>query len=310
MPNAWLVDQFGEPESLRWGAIGDAAPGPGQVVIDTRAAGINFFDLLQVRGGYQVKPPFPFVPGAEVAGVRVDTGERVMALCIQGGFGEQTVAEADRTWRIPDALSFEEAAAFLVVYHTSWFVLTERARIQPGETLLVHAGASGTGMSAIQLGLALGARVWATAGSEEKVAFCRNLGAERVVNYRDPSWVEQLKGVDAIYDPVGGDVAELSLKCLNPGGRLLIVGFASGRIPSFAANRLLLRNVSVVGAVWGSYALPRPAYLAETQLALEGLLSEGKIRPVVPHRYSLQDAPQALRDADRRLITGKAVLVR
>lgn len=293
---------------MRWGALPELRPGPGQVLIDTRAAGINFFDLLQVRGGYQTKPPFPFVPGAEVAGIRADTGERVMAMCIQGGFGEQAIADADRTWSIPDSLSFEEAAGFLIVYHTSWFVLTERARLQPAETLLVHAGASGTGMSAIQIGLALGARVWATAGSEEKLEFCRKLGVEKAVDYRDPSWVEQLKGADAVYDPVGGDVAELSLKCLNTGGRLLIVGFASGRIPSFAANRLLLRNVSAVGAVWGSYGLPKPAYLAETQLALDGLLREGKIRPIVPHHYPLAEAPQALRDVDQRKILGKAVL--
>lgn len=305
---AWFVDQFGEPETLRLGELAEAPVPAGSVAVRVKAAGINFFDLLQIRGGYQIKPPFPFTPGAEFAGVREDTGERVFGFCGQGGYGDRVVVPESQLWPVPETLDFAEAAAFLVVYHTSWFTLVERARLAAGETLLVHAGASGTGMSAIQIGLALGARVLATAGSEEKLEFCRKLGVEKAINYSDPSWIEQAKNVDVIYDPVGGDVFDQSLRCLALGGRIMVVGFAAGRIPQIPANRLLLKNISVMGAAWGAYALPRPAYLAETQAALNTLLAQGKIRPLVNARYPLADAPRALRDVDQRKIIGKAVI--
>jgi NADPH2:quinone reductase len=310
---AWFVDQWGEPETLRLGDAEAAPPAAGEVPIRVHAAGINFFDLLQIRGQYQIKPPFPFVPGAEVAGVREDTGERVFAFASQGGYGERILASANRVFPTPPQLSDVQAAGFLVVYHTSWFVLVERAQLRAGETLLVHAGASGTGMSAIEIGKALGARVIATASTQAKRDFCLSCGADRVIDYTNPAWADQVKaefgGVDVVYDPVGGDAFDLSFKCINPGGRVAIVGFASGRIPSIAANRLLLKNASAVGCFWGNHVMRHPTYLAETQNALNGLLAQGKLKVQIGSQYPFLDAPRALRDVDHRNILGKGVLV-
>lgn len=294
---------------------GDAPEPEGEVVVHVKAAGINFFDLLQVRGGYQYKPPFPFIPGAEVAGIRADTGQRVMAFCGQGGYAETAVARGDRVFPVPGALDDAEAAAFLIAYHTAWFVLNERCRLQAGEWLLVHAGASGTGMAAIQVGRALGANVIATASSEAKLDFCLQQGAQHAISYADPAWVMKVReltagaGANVIFDPVGGDAFDLSLKCTAMEARLAVVGFASGRIPTVAANRLLLRNISIVGAVWGAYAEAHPEYVAKAHDHLTALLADGKLRPSVKHRYPFEDAPQALRDVDSRKILGKAVLV-
>jgi NADPH2:quinone reductase len=303
---AWFVDHWGEPESLR---LGDLSESGGGIPIRVAAAGINFFDLLQIRGQYQDKPPFPFVPGAEICGVREDTGERVIAFVRQGGYATRTYAAPSQIFPAPPELDDAQAAGFLVVYHTSWFVLVDRVKLQPGETLLVHAGASGTGAAAIEIGVALGARVWATASAPEKLDFCRSLGAERVIDYRDPAWIEQAKGVDVVYDPVGGDVTELSTKCMRPGGRLAIVGFAAGRIPTLAANRLLLKNISAVGAFWGGHLSANPNYLSDTQNALGRWIAQGKLRVPVKARYTFADAPRALRDVDGRRVTGKAVLI-
>ena len=206
------------------------------------------------------------------------------------------------------------SAALPIVYHTSYFALRDRAPVQPGEWLLVHAGASGVGVSAIQLGKAFGAHVIATAGGAEKLEFAKAQGAEHVIDYSDASWVDQVKqltggrGADVIYDPVGGDVFDLSTKCIAPGGRLLVIGFASGRIPSIAANRILLKNMSVVGALWGGHAQAHPEYLGVAQQALADLYAKGKIQPPRPVEYPLAQAPAALRDLANRKMLWKAVL--
>ena len=298
-------------------------PGPGQVLIRNHAAGLNFFDILQVQGKYQIKPPFPFTPGAEVAGVvecagpgvtAFERGQRVLAITHGAGMAEYTISRSDMTFPVPDGMDFSEAAALPIVYHTSYFALRDRAALAHGEWLLVHAGASGVGVSAIQLGRAFGARVIATAGSQEKLEFAKAQGAEHVLSYTDASWVDQVRqltggrGADVVYDPVGGDVFDQSIKCMAPGGRLLVIGFASGRIPAIAANRILLKNISVVGALWGGQALAHPQYLAQVQTALADLYSEGKIRPPAPIEYSLSQAPAALRDLANRKILWKAVL--
>jgi NADPH2:quinone reductase len=218
------------------------------------------------------------------------------------------------TFPIPAGMDFPEAAALPIVYHTSYFALRDRAPVQPGEWLLVHAGASGVGVSAIQLGRAFGARVIATAGSPEKLDFARAQGAGHALHYGDAAWVDEVKqltggrGADVIYDPVGGDVFDLSTKCIAPGGRLIVIGFASGRIPSIAANRVLLKNISIVGALWGGHALAHPEYLGRAQKALADLYSKGQIRPPRPAEYPLDRAPAALRDLANRKVFWKAVL--
>jgi NADPH:quinone reductase len=320
---AWRVHNWGEPETMLLEDVPAPDPGPGQVRICNHAAGLNFFDILQVQGKYQVKPPFPFTPGAEVSGI-VDSvgagvshckpGDRVLAVTHGGGLAEFSLAKAQSTFPIPHGLDFPAAAAMPIVYHTSYFALRERAVLQPGEWLLVHAGASGVGVSAIQLGFAFGARVIATAGSDQKLTFAKSLGAEHVLNYSDGSWVDHVKritggrGVDVVYDPVGGDVFDLSTKCIAPGGRLLVIGFASGRIPTIAANRILIKDIAIVGALWGPYASAHPDYMREAQDALSKMVEEGKIHPPNPHTYPLDQAPAALRDLANRKILSKAVL--
>ncbi|HLK17472.1 MAG TPA: NADPH:quinone oxidoreductase family protein [Bryobacteraceae bacterium] len=315
---AWRVHAWGEPESMSFDEVAIPEPGAGEVRIRNYAAGLNFFDILQVQGKYQIKPAFPFTPGAEVAGTidavgpdvtGFNPGDRVLSVTHGGAMAEYSLARTAMTFAIPDRMDFPEAAAFPIVYHTSYFALKKRAALQAGEWLLVHAGASGVGMSAIQLGHAWGARVIATAGSPEKLDFARSLGAEWVIDYNDGTWVDQVKqltqgrGADVIYDPVGGDIFDLSTKCIASGGRLLVIGFASGRIPTIAANRILIKDIAVVGALWGPYAAQHPDYMAEAQRVMANL-----VHPPKPKTYPLDQAPLALRDLANRKILGKAAL--
>lgn len=299
-------------------------PGPRQVRIRNHAAGLNFFDILQIQGSYQYKPPFPFTPGAEVAGVveaagadvkHVRTGDRVLAMTSGGAFAECSLADDHSVFPVPEGMSFAEAAAMPVVYQTSYFALTHRCTVSPGQWLLVHAGASGVGMSAIQIGKALGAKVIATAGSESKLRFAREQGADHAILYNDPAWVDRVKeitaghGADIIYDPVGGDAFDLSTKIIALEGILLVIGFASGRIPTIAANRILLKNMSVTGVVWGGYIQRHPEYKAKAQAALNEMYLAGRIKPTVGRSFALRECPQALRALANREILGKAVLV-
>jgi NADPH2:quinone reductase len=320
---AWRVREWCEPEAMQWEEIDVPDPAAGQVRVRNRAAALNFFDILQIQGKYQVRPPFPFTPGAEIAG-EIDAvgegvnqwspGDRVLAIPEGSGFAEQTLVESSKVYRIPEGMNWAQAAAMPIVYQTSHFGLRERAQLRAGEWLLVHAGASGVGMSAIQLGRTFGARVIATAGSPEKLEFAKRQGAEYVIDYRDPGWVDEVKrltsgrGADVIYDPVGGDVFDLSTKCIASSGRLLVIGFASGRIPSIAANRILLKNFSVVGVYWGGHVKADPAYFAETQCELDRLWREGKIHPDVSSRWPLGELPAALRALAERKVLGKAVV--
>jgi NADPH:quinone reductase len=321
---AWQVTEWCEPEGMHFNEIEVPSPKPGQILLRVRAAALNFFDILQVQGKYQVKPPFPFTPGAEVSGeveaVGADVhnfvkGQRVVAMVNQGGFAEYALSDPHRTFPIPAGMEFAAAAAFPIVYQTSYFALVTRGQLQAGEWLLVHAGASGVGMSAIQIGKALGAHVIATAGSEEKLEFARREGADHAFSYNDPSWVDAVKkatggrGADVIYDPVGGDIFDLSSKCIASEGRHLVIGFASGRIASLAANRALLKNMSLVGVFWGGYVHEHPGYVAECRAALDELAEQGKIHPRVAKAYPLAEAPQALRDMANRKVIGKAVLL-
>jgi NADPH2:quinone reductase len=318
----WHVLGFGEPEGMVLAEVPSPEVREKEVRVQVRAAGVNFFDLLLVQGKYQAKPVFPFTPGAEAAGVvesvgagvkGVRVGDRVIALHSFGCFAEEVACAESRLLRIPDGMGFDVAAAMPIVYQTSWFGLVDRGQLKAGEWLLVHAGASGVGTSAIQVGKALGARVIATASTKAKLEFCRRQGAEAAVSYTNADWVDEVKritggGADVIYDPVGGDVFDLSLKCIAPGGRLVVIGFTSGRIPTVATNRLLLKNIAVVGAVWGNWTTLHPEYLQATHEKLVEMWRHGRIQPAIGRRYELEDVPRALRDLANRRAMGKSVI--
>jgi NADPH:quinone reductase len=321
---AMVVTALGEPRDMRLVELPDPQPQAGQVAIDVRAIGCNFFDILMVQGKYQLKPPLPFSPGAEIAGVvrtvgaevtGFEPGDRVFAMLPWGAFASVAVAPAATVVKMPDAMPFEHGAAFGVVYQTSYFGLVYRANLQAGETLLVHAAAGGVGLAAVQIGRALGARVLATAGSAEKLAVAKTHGAEDAYDYSTPDWVEHVKqatggrGADVIYDPVGGDIFDLSTKCLAFGGRLLVIGFASGRIPTIQANRILLKNISVVGLNWGAYRLHEPQKVPQATAALFELYERGAVTPVVASQYPLREAAAALDEIASRRSVGKVLLI-
>jgi NADPH2:quinone reductase len=293
------------------------SPGAG-VVIDVQAAGVSFPDVLMSRGQYQMKPELPFVPGGEVAGTVVAPaagfapGDRVAAMTVLGGFAERAVAPPMLTFRLPDALEWAEGAALVLNYHTVWFALHTRGGLRAGETVLVHGAAGGVGTAALQVARALGARTIAVVSSDEKARVAREAGAHEVVRSDGP-WKDEarsLGGVDVVLDPVGGDRLTDSLRSLREGGRVLVVGFTGGAIPEVRVNRLLLNNVSVVGAGWGAYAMGKPDYLRETGDALDRLIKSGDVRPVVGRRLRFDDAAEALRVIDRREALGKVVLER
>ena len=320
---AMLARRWCEPSELELSELPDLSAGLGQVLIQVKAVGVNFPDILMVQGKYQVKPPFPFAPGSEVAGVvqavgsgvsHVKPGDRVLAMLPYGAYASQAVAAGELVYRIPDVMSFEHAAAFTIVYHTSYFALVIRAPLLPGQTLLVHGAAGGVGISAVQIGRALGARVLATAGSPEKRAFAIAQGAEQAFDSRDPSWVQAVldatggKGADHIYDPVGGDVFDLSLKCIAFSGYLHVIGFASGTIPQCSMNRVLLKNISLVGLHWGAYQQKDPAKVHEAMASLFAMYERGQLPVQVSETYPLERAPEALAQIASRRVQGKIVL--
>jgi NADPH2:quinone reductase len=324
---AWVVRQLGGPESLRLEEVAPGEPAEAMVRIRVRAAAINFPDALMVAGLYQVKPELPFVPGVEVSGEVLSTppasgfkpGDRVMALLdsaglTHGGYSEIADAAPQSITRMPDKMSFEDGAGFSLVFQTGWFGLHRRANLQAGETLLVHAGAGGVGSAAIQLGKAAGATVIATAGSDEKVEVCRRLGADHAVNYKTQDFAEEVKrvtagrGADVVFDPVGGDVYDRSTKCIAFEGRIVIVGFTSGRIPQAAANHVLIKNYSVVGLHWGLYTKRAPDLIPPAMRALLDLYESGKIKPHISVRLPLSEAPRALATVAEGKSTGKVIL--
>lgn len=321
---AMLVKQWCEPRDMELLELPDPRPGKGQVAIDVKAIGCNFFDILIAQGKYQVKPPFPFSPGGEVAGVVREVGpgveglapgDRVFAMLGYGGFADMCLAPARDTVRMPDGMSFEHGAAFGIVYQTSYFGLVYRAALQPGETLLVHAAAGGVGLAAVQIGAALGARVLATASAPAKLAIAREHGAEAAFDYSTPHWVEAVKeatggrGADVIYDPVGGDIFDQSLKCIAFSGRLLVIGFASGTIPTLQLNRVLLKNIAVVGLHWGAYRQHDPDKIPLAMRELFALYARGKVTPLVSSQYPLARAADALEEIAARRSVGKVLLI-
>jgi NADPH2:quinone reductase len=320
---AIVVDRWMEPSQLAVREIDPPRMGPGMLRIAVRAAGCNFFDILMVKGQYQVRPPFPFVPGAEIAGVVEEVGsdvrdfaagDRVMAAPGIGAFAEQAVVPSRAAYRLPEGMSFEAGAAFPIVYPTSYAALKFRAPVTQGDWLLVHAAAGGVGIAAVQIGKAMGARVIGTAGGPDKLEIVRRAGAEAAIDYQRESWVERVKeitgghGADIVYDSVGGDVTDGSLKCIAWNGRLLVIGFASGRIPEVKLNRVLLKNISLVGLHWGAHAMHEPARVGETFCALFGLYSQGAIEPMIYRSYPLAELPAALEALGSRQSWGKIVV--
>jgi NADPH2:quinone reductase len=324
---AWVVRELGGPETMRFEDVDASTPANGLVRIAVRASAINYFDALMVAGQYQVKPELPFVPGAEVSGVVESAprsagfkpGDRVTALLdsaglTRGGYAEISDAAPASVQRMPDTMSFEDGAAFTLIFQTAWFGLHRRAKLLSGEVLLVHAGAGGVGSAAIQVGKAAGAMVIATAGSDEKTAVCLQLGADYAINYKTQDFSEKVKGItggrgaDVIFDPVGGDVYDRSTKCVAFEGRIVIVGFTSGRIPQAAANHVLVKNYSVVGLHWGLYSRRAPELLPAATSALMDLYAAGKIKPLISARVPLAEAPSALAMVAGGKSTGKVIL--
>ena len=320
---ALLCKAFGPPDSLVVEEVADPpAPGPGEVKLAVHASGLNFADTLMIAGTYQEKPAFPFSPGMECAGTIMEVGkgvahlargERVMAITGHGAMAEQAIAPADRVFRIPAAMTFEQAAGFPVTYGTAYYALVDRARLEAGETLLVHGAAGGAGSVAVEIGKLLGATVIATAGSDAKVAAAKRFGADHGINYATQSVKDAVKalapeGADVVFDPVGGDVFDQSLRCVAADGRILVIGFASGRIPSVPANLLLVKNIAVVGVYWGGFTRRYPAKNRANFETMLGWFEEGRLKPPATTSYPLVDAAQAMKALLARQSTGKLVI--
>jgi len=310
------VTELTGPAAVELAHVGEPVAGPDELLVDVRAAGVSFPELLQTRGEYQLKIEPPYTLGGELAGVvrtapegsRFAPGDRVTAFAPLGGaFAEVAVVPAWMTFALPDALSFEQGAGYLMNYHTAHFALARRGVLRAGETLLVHGAGGGTGTAAIQVGKGLGARVVGVVSSDEKERVARAAGADEVVR-ADGDWRAEAGPADVIFDPVGGSRFDESVRALAPEGRLVVIGFTEGSIPSVAVNRLLFRNVSVVGAGWGHFAFEHPEYLAEVAADLDRMVAAGHVAPVVGRRYPLERAAEALTDLDERRGLGKIVL--
>ena len=321
---ALQIADLGGPDSLRSADVPEPdgthmlAP-DGGVVIDVRATAVSFPDVLQSRGLYQYKPDMPFVPGAEVAGIvrsapdgaEVTPGDRVAAFTGIGGMAEVAVAPPFMTFPLPAPLDFAQGAALILNYHTAYFALKLRGRLREGERVLVHGAAGGVGTAALQVAKGLGASTIAVVSSDEKEKVAREAGADDVVRSDGP-WreqvVERTGGVDVVVDPVGGDRFTDSLRSLRENGRVVVVGFTGGSIPEVKVNRLLLRNTEVVGAGWGGYAMSKPDLNREIGKALDRMIADGIVRPVVGARFPLELGADAMRLIDERGATGKVVL--
>lgn len=320
---AMICRAHGTPDVLEAGELADPIPAAGDVVIEVRACGMNFPDVLMVAGKYQSQPPLPFAPGAEVAGTVLRTGtdvnglregQRVLAFCGHGGLAEQVMVPAAQALPIPDHMPFEEAAAFILTYGTSWHALKQRARLQADETLLVLGAAGGVGLAAVELGRAVGARVIAVASSQAKRDLAVAHGAHEAIGYDNlRGQIDALtgkRGVDVVYDPVGGDLFEQALRATAWGGRVLVIGFASGEIPRVPMNLPLLKGISIVGVFWGSFTAREPAVAQANHLELLEMYSAGTLKVHVGARFEFADAAKALELLAARGAMGKVVVTR
>ena len=314
-----------------WGAVDDLVvddvasptPGPGQVVIDVEASGVNYADAIMVAGRYQTKPPLPFSPGLETAGVvarcgdgvtRYRPGDRVMAILAYGGFAEQAVADEVETFALPNGMPFDEAGAFPIAYLSSHVAIRWQARLEAGETLLVLGAAGGVGLTAVEIGKALGARVIAAASTAEKLAAARERGADEIVNYASENLTERVmaltdgKGADVCFDPVGGDLFDAALSSLGWGGRILLIGFVAG-VPQIPANRLLVKHRSALGSSLRYFRWHAPDKLSRSVEELAAWYEAGKLAPCVTHRLPLEKSVEAIRLLTDRKAHGKIVVM-
>jgi NADPH:quinone reductase len=322
--HAWLCENPTGVDALSWKELPTPQPKAGEVLIEIKASSLNFPDLLIVQNKYQMKPPPPFVPGSEYAGVvqavgegvrHLRVGQNVACLSGTGGFGTHTIAPAALCMPLPEGFSHVDAAAFIMIYATSWHALMDRAQLKAGETVLVLGAAGGVGTAAIQIAKAAGARVIAAASTDEKCALCTRLGADAIINYASSSLREEIKrltdgkGPDVIYDPVGGDYAEPALRSIAWRGRYLVVGFASGAIPSLPLNLALLKGASIVGVFWGEFARREPKANAAMMAELASWYAQGKIKPVIDRTMPMAELKAAYAHMGSRGVMGKLVMV-
>lgn len=320
---AILCKSYGPPDNLSLEEVDDLKAGEKEAVVDVYAASLNFPDTLQIEGKYQFQPPMPFTPGSEVGGVIREVGpglegfavgDRVMATPSIGGMAEQVIVSGPALRKIPDSMDFRTAAGFAMIYTTSYHALKQRAQLQAGETLLVLGASGGVGLAAVELGKLMGARVIAAASSDEKLDFVKQAGPDELINYGDGELKEKVKaltdgrGADVIYDPVGGDLFDQSTRCINWNGRLLVVGFASGRIPQYPANLALLKGSSMVGVFLGRFRKEEPEAYEKNFQELFDLYTEGRIRPIVTASYPMENYVDAFNVFTERRVMGKVTL--
>ena len=322
--HAWLCENPTGVDALSWKELPTPQPKAGEVLIEIKAASLNFPDLLIVQNKYQTKPPLPFVPGSEYAGVvqavgegvkHLQVGQNVACLSGTGGFGTHTIAPAALCLALPDGFSHVDAAAFIMIYATSWHALMDRAQLKAGETVLVLGAAGGVGTAAIQIAKAAGARVIAAASTAEKCALCTALGADATINYASGNLRDEIKrltdgkGPDVIYDPVGGDYAEPALRSIAWRGRYLVVGFAAGAIPSLPLNLALLKGASIVGVFWGEFARREPKANTAMMAELASWYAQGRIKPVIDRTMPMAELKAAYAYMGSREVMGKLVMV-
>ncbi|MHB8948479.1 MAG: NADPH:quinone oxidoreductase family protein [Rhodoferax sp.] len=322
--HAWLCENPVGVDALTWKELPTPSPKPGEVLIEIKAASLNFPDILIVQNKYQMKPPLPFVPGSEYAGVvqavgdgvtQLRVGQHVACLSGTGGFGTHTVAPAALCLPLPDGFPFVDAAAFIMIYATSHHALVDRAQLKAGETVLVLGAAGGVGTAAIQIAKACGAKVIAAASTDEKCALCQSIGADATINYSRENLREAVKaltagkGPDVIYDPVGGDFAEPAFRSIAWRGRYLVVGFAAGPIPALPFNLALLKGASIVGVFWGDFAKREPKANAAMMMELAQWYGQGKIKPVIDSTLPMAELKAAFAHMGSRGVKGKLVMV-
>jgi len=320
---ALVCKELGSTDNLVIEEQADPVAGPGQVLVQIHAAGINFPDILVIKGLYQVKVEPPFIPGNEAAGIvtavgdgvkHYKPGDRVMIMPEQSAFAELCTVPVERVIPMPESLSFEQAAGFTVTYATSYHALKQSANIQPGDTVLVLGAAGGVGITAVEIAKAMGARVIAAASSDEKLEFARSAGADETINYSNESLKDQCKaltggkGVDVVYDPVGGELAQQALRAMAWHGRYLVIGFACGDIPKFPANIALLKEASIIGVWWGTWAARHPADSMQNMQELAVMLAKGELTPRVTEIYPLEQFATAFASLSNRKAQGKVIL--